>query len=113
VLLVVCLAFNKQLTGYPTPVYMAFLGAGLISQTFGYSVIGYALGHLPASVVAPTIVAQPVITSLLAIPLFGESLYAAQWIGGFIVLIGIYLVNVSRKASPEAVPPELPQTQPE
>ena len=113
VLLIVCLAADKRLTGYPTPVYLAFLGAGLISQTFGYSVIGYALGHLPASVVAPTIVAQPVITSLLAIPLFGESLHTAQWIGGFIVLVGIYLVNVSRKASPESSPPDLPQTQPE
>ena len=113
VLLVICLILDLPLSGYPAPVYLAFLGAGLISQTFGYSVIGYALGHLPASVVAPTIVAQPVITSLLAIPLFGESLHAAQWIGGMIVLIGIYLVNVNRKNSTASVPPELPQTQPE
>jgi len=50
---------------------------------------------------------------LLAIPLFGESLHAAQWIGGMIVLIGIYLVNVNRKNSTASVPLELPQTQPE
>jgi len=113
VLLVICLVLDLPLSGYPKPVYLAFLGAGLISQTFGYSVIGYALGHLPASVVAPTIVAQPVITSLLAIPLFGESLYTAQWVGGFIVLVGIYLVNVSRQSTPQTDPPVLPQTQPE
>lgn len=113
VLLVICLVLGLPLSGYPTPVYLAFLGAGLISQTFGYSVIGYALGHLPASVVAPTIVAQPVITSLLAIPLFGESLHTAQWIGGLIVLLGIYLVNISRQLHPQVTPPVLPQTQPE
>ncbi len=113
VLLVVCLVLDLPLSGYPAPVYMAFLGAGLVSQTFGYSVIGYALGHLPASVVAPTIVAQPVITALVAIPLFGESLHLAQWIGGAVVLLGIYLVNISRLAVKTNKPTGLPQHQPE
>jgi len=113
VLLIICFGFQMPLTGYPAPVYLAFLGAGLISQTFGYSVIGYALGSLPASVVAPTIVAQPVITSLLAIPLFGEKLYASQWIGGLIVLGGIYLVNISQSAKPKDSSPVLQETQPE
>lgn len=113
VLLIGCLAMKQPLLGYPPPVYLAFLGAGLISQTFGYSVIGYALGHLPASVVAPTIVAQPVITSLLAIPLFGESLHLTQWVGGAIVLGGIYLINISRQPTGEAGLPSLPQTKPE
>lgn len=113
VLLLICLGFRFPLSGYPAPVYLAFLGAGLISQTFGYSVIGYALGHLPASVVSPTIVAQPVITSLLAIPLFGETLHPAQWIGGMIVLGGIYLVNISRVAEPKNQEPILTATQPE
>jgi len=31
--------------------------------------------------------------ALLAIPLMGEPLIPAQWIGGLVVLTGIYLVN--------------------
>ena len=46
---------------------LAFLGAGLFSQVVGYFAVGYALGHLPASIVAPSMIAQPVITSPLAI----------------------------------------------
>jgi drug/metabolite transporter (DMT)-like permease len=62
----------------------------------GYLALGYALGHLPASVVSPTMLGQPVLTALLAIPILGESLHPVQWIGGLVVLGGIYLVNRSR-----------------
>jgi drug/metabolite transporter (DMT)-like permease len=85
------------LTGYPAQTYLAFLGAAIVSQTGGYLAVGYALGHLPASLVAPTMIGQPVVTALLAIPLLGESLVASQWLGGLSVLAGIYLVHRSRE----------------
>jgi drug/metabolite transporter (DMT)-like permease len=43
------------------------------------------------------VTAQPVLTALMAIPLAGEPLLLPQWIGGLIVLSGIYLVNISRQ----------------
>lgn len=94
------LIFDLPLSGYPTQSYLAFLGAAILSQTCGYLAVGYALGHLPASLVAPTMIGQPVITALLAIPLLGETLHASQWIGGLAVLAGIYLVHTSREARP-------------
>jgi len=97
-LLAISLAMRMPLTGYPTQTYMAFLGAALISQVGGYLSIGYALGHLPASVVSPTLIGQPVVTALLAIPLLGEALRTEQWLGGLVVLVGIYLVHRSRDA---------------
>jgi drug/metabolite transporter (DMT)-like permease len=96
-LLVITLGMRMPLTGYPTKTYLAFLGAALISQVGGYLSIGFALGHLPASVVAPTLIGQPVVTALLAIPLLGEALRTEQWIGGLVVLVGIYLVHKSRE----------------
>ena len=84
---------GQSLGTYPTTTILAFLGTALISQVVGYFSVGYALGHLPAAVVAPTMIAQPVFTALLAIPLIGESLVPAQYIGGLAVLVGIYLVN--------------------
>ena len=91
------LLLGNPLWGYSTPTLLAFLGAGLISQVIGYFSVGYALGHLPASLVSPTMIAQPVLTALMAIPLAGEPLLPPQWIGGLIVLSGIYLVNLSRQ----------------
>jgi drug/metabolite transporter (DMT)-like permease len=41
-------------------------------------------------------IGQPVVTALLAIPLLGEALRTEQWVGGIVVLVGIYLVHRSR-----------------
>jgi drug/metabolite transporter (DMT)-like permease len=98
-LLLICLGMRMPLTGYPPQSYMAFLGAAIVSQVGGYLAIGYALGHLSASVVSPTLIGQPVVTALLAIPLLGEALRTEQWIGGLVVLAGIYLVHRSREGS--------------
>jgi drug/metabolite transporter (DMT)-like permease len=72
--------------------YAVFVAAGVISQVLGYFAVGYALGHLPAAVVGATLIAQPVVTALLAIPLAGEGLGAWQVLGGAGVLGGIWLV---------------------
>jgi drug/metabolite transporter (DMT)-like permease len=101
-LLVITLGMNMPLSGYPTQSYLAFLGAALVSQVGGYLSIGYALGHLPASVVSPTLIGQPVVTAVLAIPLLGEALRIEQWLGGLVVLLGIYLVHRSREGSKTA-----------
>lgn len=96
-LLGISLSLGMPITGYPVQSYLAFLGAALVSQTGGYLAVGYALGHLPASLVAPTMIGQPVVTALLAIPLLGESLQAGQIMGGLAVLAGIFIVHTSRE----------------
>ncbi len=84
------------LWGYGLPAILSFLGAALISQVIGYLSLGYALGVLPASLVAPTMILQPVLTAILAVPLAGEPLSWTQAAGGMTVLAGIYLVNTKR-----------------
>ena len=101
-LLLISLGMNMPLTGYPPQTYLAFVGAALVSQVGGYLSIGYALGHLPASIVSPTLIGQPVVTALLAIPLLGEALRTEQLLGGLFVLLGIYLVHRSREGSETA-----------
>jgi len=61
-------------------------------------VINYALGHLPASIVSPTLLGQPVVTALLAGLLLGEVLSAWHIAGGVAVLAGVLLVHRSRRA---------------
>lgn len=90
------LIMGIPLVGYPGRTYLVFIAIGIFCQAIGYTSIVYALGHLPASIVSPTMVAQIVLTSLLAIPLTGESLAPFQVIGGVIVIAGIILVNLSR-----------------
>jgi drug/metabolite transporter (DMT)-like permease len=96
-LFVVCLVLRQPLTGYPAITYLNFLAIGLITQVLGYLMINYALGYLPASIVSPTLLGQPVVTALLAGPLLGEDLSAWQVAGGVAVLAGVFIVHRSRR----------------
>ncbi len=94
-LLIINLALANPLTGYPPQTWLIFLASAVFSQILGYLSMSYALGHLPASVVAPTMIGQPVLTTLLAIPLLAEIPTAWQAAGGLLVLAGIYLVHLA------------------
>ena len=92
-LLAVTQIFSFSLLGYSLQTNLLFLAAAVISQLGAYYLISYSLGRLPASVVTPSMVAQPVLTALLAIPLMGETLLVSQAWGGAATLIGILLIN--------------------
>jgi len=96
------------ITGYPWETFLVFFATGVFCQAIGYTSIVYALGHLPASIVSPTMVAQIVLTSLLAIPLTSENLSLIQVLGGVIVIFGIILVNISRSHQSGAQSGDLP-----
>jgi drug/metabolite transporter (DMT)-like permease len=89
------LVLGNQLTDYPAQTWEIFFVTAIVSQMIGYLAISYALGHLPASIVSPTLIGQPILTAILAIPMLGEIPAAIQWIGGAIALAGIYIVNQS------------------
>ena len=98
------LVMGNQLTDYPAQTWGVFLATAIVSQMIGYLAISYALGHLPASVVSPTLVGQPVLTAILAIPLLGEIPSTTQWLGGAVALAGIYIVNQSHAQNEEETP---------
>lgn len=87
------LVLGNSFTGYAPQTWLIFLATAVVSQMIGYLAISYALGHLPASVVSPTLIGQPMLTTILAIPLLGELPKPVQWIGGAVALAGIYIVN--------------------
>ncbi len=88
---VICQILRLPLTGYGAQAYFAMLGVGLLSQVGGWLLISYALGHVPASMAVVVLLAQPVFTSSLSIPLLGELVSGRQVVGGALELSGIYL----------------------
>jgi drug/metabolite transporter (DMT)-like permease len=106
-LLVVNLVAHQTLWGFAPRQYAALLGLGLISQVIGWLAINAALGRLPATLVSVTLLAQPVLTAVLAVPLLQDTLGPPQVVGGAIALAGIALVNLAgsrrRAAEPVAV----------
>lgn len=94
-MLIMNLVLGNQLTNYPAQTWAIFFATAVVSQMIGYLAITYALGHLPASIVSPTLIGQPILTAILAIPMLGEIPNSIQWIGGATALAGIYIVNQS------------------
>lgn len=87
---------DQPLTGYSIDTYLYLLGLSLITHVSGQMAIAYALGYLPASLVSPTLLLQPVLTGILAVPILGEALTLVQILGGAAVLLGVYIVHRSR-----------------
>ena len=97
------IVLGNSFTGYSAQTWVIFFVTAIISQMVGYLAITYALGHLPAAVVSPTLIGQPILTTILAIPLLGEIPNAIQWVGGAIALAGIYIVNQSHLQTQEEI----------
>ena len=95
---------QNPFVGYDRSTWLVFLSSAVVSQLIGYMALAYALGHLPASIVAPTMVLQPVVTAILAIPFLGEIPTIWQGIGGAIALVGIYIVNRSHQQTLQEIP---------
>ncbi len=87
---------GQPLLGYPKETYLSLLALGLISQGVGWLAINFVQGLLPATLVAPTLLAQPIVTAVLARPILGETHQPWQVMGGLWVLAGVYLVHRSR-----------------
>jgi drug/metabolite transporter (DMT)-like permease len=95
-LLAFSLLLGQSLWGYPAATYWSLIGSALVTQVGGYISINYALGHLPASLVSTTLLGQPVLTAILAVPLLHQPITAIQVVGGVVVLAGIWLVHQRR-----------------
>ena len=87
------LAIGNSFVGYSSQTWGIFWTTAIVSQVIGYVAVSYALGHLPASVVSPTMIGQPIMTTIFAIPFLGEVPRPLQMLGGITALIGIFLVN--------------------
>ena len=95
VLFVFNLILGNRLTGYSTSTYLYFLASGVVVQVIGWLILNYIQGYLPASIVAPTMLVQPVVTAIFAALLLGERFTIWHICGGIAVLTGVYLVHRS------------------
>lgn len=96
-LLIINLLLGRPLGGFSSTTWMNFITQGIVIQAAAWYLISYAQGFLPASLVAPTLLGQPVLTAVLAGPLLGEFLHSNDLLGGAAVLAGIYMVHRSRR----------------
>ena len=96
-LIVFSLAFQEAFWGYSPSTYVYLLLLALIPQLIGHTTFNWALKYLPASMVAITILGEPVGSTVLAYFILGEGLTSWKVLGGMLILAGI-LVALKRKS---------------
>ena len=90
---------------YSPPVWKALLGMTLGPQIFGHTLLNWSLRHFPSSLVAFSILLEPVIAALLAWYLLHQTLTAIQLGGGVLVLAALALV-IGQKTPAERIEAE-------
>jgi drug/metabolite transporter (DMT)-like permease len=95
-LLILVVILGLPLAGYSTSTVLIFLALGLVIQVGAWQTINYAQGYLPASIVATTLLGQPLLTAFWAALLLGESFSFWHILGGIAVLAGVFIVHRSR-----------------
>ncbi|MBZ5554424.1 MAG: DMT family transporter [Acidobacteriia bacterium] len=84
---------------YSGRTFLFFALSALVPQSIGHTSLNWALRYFPAAVVAVCTLLEPVGASLLALLIFKEILTPEKVLGGFIILVGIFLsVSESRPA---------------
>jgi drug/metabolite transporter (DMT)-like permease len=78
--------------------WLVLAGLALVTQILGQGLIAYAFAHLPASLSSVSLLIQPVMATLFAWRLFNEPVGPVQFVGGAVVLAGIWL---AKRASSE------------
>ncbi|MGE5097237.1 MAG: DMT family transporter [Betaproteobacteria bacterium] len=73
--------------------WLVVFALAVVSQITGQGLIAYAFAHLPASLSSVSLLIQPVVAAFVAWQLFGEPVGPAQFIGGAVVLGGIWLAR--------------------
>ena len=73
--------------------WVVLVALALVAQVLGQGLIAFAFAHLPASLSSVSLLIQPVVAALAAWALFGERVGPAQWLGGAVVIAGIWLAR--------------------
>lgn len=80
------------------PVWLVCIGVVVLGSIIAYSLIGYALQRLPATTTAIIGTAEPVFAGVFAWVVLDEVLDATQLVGAAVVLAGIVVSQIQRRA---------------
>ncbi|WP_042142416.1 DMT family transporter [Paucisalibacillus sp. EB02] len=95
------LALQNPFLGYSVDYWLIFLALAIIPTFFGHTLFNWALKWLSTSTISMAIVFEPIGASILAYFILGEKITWSQWLGGTIVIFGLFLfiMSTTRKAN--------------
>lgn len=89
---------REPFAGYTTGTYVMLVLVALVPQVVGHSLLNWSLAHVTATAVAISVMAEPVIATIAAVPILGELPPLGSVVGGVLILAGIYVAMRPRSA---------------
>ncbi len=93
VMLVILFIAGETLFGYSPMTYLWLLLIAIFPQLIGHSTYNWALRYLPVALVAVTTLGEPIGSSILAFIILKEIPTTLQFVGGILILTGIYVTS--------------------
>lgn len=90
-LTVLTISRGISLFDYEAHDYLMFAGMAFFCTLLGHTLFNWALKYLKTSLIATTVLMEPVFATILGILIFKEIPGWITGVGGFVVLIGIFL----------------------
>ena len=104
-LLPAALYSGAPLWGYSGETWFWLWAVTLGPQILGHTVLNWALRYVEASIISGTILAEPVVSALLAWLILSERPGLATLLGGAVVLLGLFLLLRGYGAPRKEAPP--------
>src|SRR5699024_8029716 len=86
---------NNDFTGYKSNHWLIVLALSIFPSFFGHTIFNWALKWVSTSRISMAIVFEPIGASILAYFILGEVITSSQWLGGFVVIFGLFLFIMS------------------
>jgi len=97
VLWAIVLIMGLPVRGFSSGTVTAFWAMALVSQVIGHTSYNWALRWVSPSLVAVSLLGEPIGATILAYVIFGEGLTWAKVIGGVLILSAIYIAACGEK----------------
>jgi drug/metabolite transporter (DMT)-like permease len=92
---VIVLGLKMPVTGFSTNTYATFWAMAIIAQLIGHSSYNWALKWFSATLIAISLLGEPIGSTILAYIIFDEGLSASKVIGGVMILSAICISAAS------------------
>ena len=96
-LLIASISLGLPFAGYKQSSYFYMVLLAIIPQLIGHTAFNWALKHLKASMVAITILGEPIGASILAYVILGETIRSFQSIGIILIFLAIIIASIKGK----------------
>ncbi len=86
----VVLFTKESIFGFDPESFFWFLFLGFVPSILGHNLLNYSIKYISATSVSSVVLGEPIIASILGYIVFGEKIPHSSWVGGPLILVGLY-----------------------